>query len=248
MNITLDMTNFHRHAARFDSMSLRERALVGVAVLGILLLLWNFLFMQPLASKQQALQVELEDITTTMTNTATAMEQAMAPRNTALAQIKSTQTELQDVDHQLATTIAGMIAPERMAEVIRDVLHQQHGLTLVSMRNQPVQPLIPPQEAPTITDSTAPTDASGSPTAKPEASSTAIATNVPEVKTGPYVHPLEVIVEGSFPDIVNYLESLETMKWHVYWNRLELETKRYPANRVRIEMSTLSLDDAWLGI
>lgn len=247
MNITLDMTSFHRHAARFDSMSLRERVLIGVAVLGAILLLWNFLFMQPLTSKQQTLQTELEEITTTMTNTAAAMEQAMAPRNTALAQVKSTQIELEEVDHQLATTIAGMIAPERMAEVVRDVLHQQHGLTLVSMRNQPVQPLIRPQDTPTA-EPAATTDASGSSPSTDTTNSTVATAAVADVKTGPYVHPLELIVEGSFPDIVSYLQSLETMKWHVYWNRLELETKSYPVNRVRIEVSTLSLDDAWLGI
>ena len=68
------------------------------------------------------------------------------------------------------------------------------------------------------------------------------------MKTGPYVPPLSVVVEGSYVDIVSYLKALETMKWHVYWNRLELETRTYPLNRVRIEMSTLSLDETWLGL
>jgi MSHA biogenesis protein MshJ len=136
-----------------------------------------------------------------------------------------------------------MIAPEHMAEVIQDVLHQQHGLTLVELHNEPVTPLVAsipsaPEPDPAVTATTDGTEET------PPQPVQAVAA----VQTGPYVHPLSVVVEGGYVDIVSYLKALETMKWHVYWNRLELETKRYPLNRVRIEMSTLSLDETWLGL
>ncbi len=225
MSIALDMSTYYKQAARFDAMTLRERALISAALLGILLMIWNVLLLGPLNTREQALQSELDEISVNMKSTADAMEQAMEPRNTALAQLKLVQAELADVDQQLSTTIAGMISPQHMAEVIRDVLHQQQGLTLISLRNQPVTPLI--------------------------FSATPQSTNVTPISTGkngPYVHPLQVVVEGSYMDIVAYLKALETMKWHVYWNRLELQTKHYPTNRVQIDMSTLSLDETWLGV
>jgi len=238
----LDSAALHQYATRFDAMSLRERILLSGAALAVLLLLWNLVLMTPLDAKQKALQAELDEISTNISNTATAMETAMAPTNTALAQIKQATTDLTEVDHQLSTTIAGMIAPEHMAEVIQDVLHQQHGLTLVELHNEPVTPLI--ASSPSTPEATPATDATdGTEQAPPAAAQPAV-----EVQTGPYIHPLSVVVEGGYVDIVSYLKALETMKWHVYWNRLELETKRYPLNRVRIEVSTLSLDETWLGL
>lgn len=228
MNIQLDMSQIYKYASKFDAMTMRERALISVAALGVLLLLWNMVLMQPLTAREKALQDELDGISTDMSNTAQAMEEAMGPTNTALAQIKAAQSELADIDNQLSTTIAGMIPPQHMAQVVRDVLQQQHGLILISLRNMPVMPLV---------------DTSAQASSADNADSKATTQ-----KNGPFVHPLEVVVEGSYADIVAYLKALETMKWHVYWNELELETKHYPVNRVRIEMSTLSLDDTWMGV
>lgn len=228
MNVELDFSAFYKYASRFDAMTMRERGLISAAALALLLILWNTLLMKPLNARQQALQNEQDEISTSMASTATAMESAMEPTNTAMAQLQSAKSELSQVDNQLATTIAGMISPQHMASVIQDVLRQQHGLTLVSLHNQPVMPLI------TSPDPQTPTADAANP--------------IPSVKTGPYVHPLEVVVDGNYADIVAYLKALETMKWHVYWNRLELQTKHYPDNRVQIEMSTLSLDDTWLGV
>jgi len=247
MSMTLDMAAIHKYALRFDAMSLRERILLSVAALFVLLMLWNLLLMQPLDAKQKALQGELDEISTNITNTATAMETAMAPSNTALAQIKQATADLAEVDHQLSTTIAGMIAPEHMAEVIQDVLQQQHSLTLVELHNEPVTPLVDTSASAQAASSSS--SSSSAPDGATDTTDAAETTSpIPDVKTGPYVHPLAVVVDGSYVDIVSYLKALETMKWHVYWNRLELETRHYPLNRVRIEISTLSLDETWLGL
>jgi MSHA biogenesis protein MshJ len=65
---------------------------------------------------------------------------------------------------------------------------------------------------------------------------------------GPYLHPVELVIEGRYLDIVAYLHALEGLPWHFYWRVLQLETKTYPLNRVRIELSTVSLDKEWIGV
>ena len=65
---------------------------------------------------------------------------------------------------------------------------------------------------------------------------------------GPYVHPVEIVVEGSYLDVLAYLHALENLEWRFYWRLLELESTTYPRNRVRIELSTLSLDKDWIGV
>ncbi len=64
---------------------------------------------------------------------------------------------------------------------------------------------------------------------------------------GPYLHPVELIVEGRYLDILDYLRALEALHWHLYWKTLELDSGQYPLNRVRIELGALSLDQTWLG-
>jgi len=62
-----------------------------------------------------------------------------------------------------------------------------------------------------------------------------------------YRHGLEIEVEGSFAACLDYLEAIEALPWHLYWRVLELDIIEYPRNHVRIEVSTLSLNEEWIG-
>ncbi len=62
-----------------------------------------------------------------------------------------------------------------------------------------------------------------------------------------YRHGLEIEVEGSYLDCLAYLEEIEALPWRFYWQFLELDVVEYPRNRIRIEVSTLSLDEEWIG-
>jgi len=62
-----------------------------------------------------------------------------------------------------------------------------------------------------------------------------------------YRHGLEIEVEGSYLDALAYLEEIEALPWRFYWQFLELDVLEYPTNRIRIEVSTLSLDEEWIG-
>lgn len=64
----------------------------------------------------------------------------------------------------------------------------------------------------------------------------------------PFVHSIEIIIDGQYADILDYLSALEALPWKFRWNALDLSTRGYPRNRVRIELSTLSLDSTWLGV
>jgi MSHA biogenesis protein MshJ len=64
----------------------------------------------------------------------------------------------------------------------------------------------------------------------------------------PYVHAIEIVIDGQYADILDYLAALEALPWKFRWSSLDLTTAGYPLNRVRIELSTLSLDATWLGV
>lgn len=210
-------------AARFNRMNLRERVLVFGAIVAVLFVAFDTLLMQPLATREQQLTAELQQIQQQMHAAAGAI--ADGPDATSIAQEKqqSLQSTLTAVNAELTSASAGLIAPDRIAEMLHEVLSRQRGLTLVSLHNEPVRSLVPAPPATT-----------------PEA--------IPAPLQGPFAHPVVLVVEGSYLDVLAYLRELEQLPFRVYWNRLELNTVQYPANRVRIELSTLSMDEQWLGV
>jgi MSHA biogenesis protein MshJ len=205
-----------RLLARFDALSMRERALIAGASLVAMLLLWFAVFLDPAQVRQRALSAELETLQQSIQLTAQSIQETAAADPTLIAQREEERlaTKLAAINTQLAAKSAGLIPPERMVQVIHDVLSRQRGVTLVSLHNSPVTTLVP---------------------------STASS-------AGPYVHPVAIVVEGSYLDVLAYLHALEDLEWRFYWRLLELESTAYPRNRVRIELSTLSLDKDWIGV
>ena len=41
--------------------------------------------------------------------------------------------------------------------------------------------------------------------------------------------------------------AVEALPWRLYWQAVDIEVLDYPRNRIRIEVSTLSLNEEWIG-
>ncbi len=207
-------------AARFDRLSVRERILVASATLVALVIVWTIIVFDPMAAKERALVAELAGLQESISAASQAMQTAAENDATAAAMRKQEQLEqeLAAIDAQLASESAGLIPPERTVQVIHDVLARQRGVTLITLHNKPVTTLVPPHAGAAPSES------------------------------GPYVHSVELVVEGNYLDVLAYLKALERLEWRFYWKLLELETTQYPTNRIRIELSTLSLDQSWIGV
>ena len=214
--------------SRFDRLSIRERALVAVAVLASIVMLWTVAIWDPIAARQQVLADELSTLQQTMITTADTLDANTQndPATVALRKEEQLGKELADINAQLVSQSAGLIPPERMVQVIQDVLARQRGVTLISLHNKPVTTLAKPKPATPASEQAA----------------------VDATASGPYVHPVELVVEGRYLDILAYLHALEALEWRFYWKLLELDTVRHPTNRVRIEINTLSMDKDWIGL
>jgi MSHA biogenesis protein MshJ len=204
-------------SARYEAMSLRERAIVVVAVLGVLVVSWDSMLMEPLRLKRIALDAELASASAF--GVTAQSDDASDPRQLSITRAGELQTQLQTLDAQLANTASGFVSSQRMIEVLHDMLDRQGRLGLVSIRNLPVTGLIASADA----------DAGAAP--RP-----------------PYVHAIEIVIDGEYADILDYLAALEALPWKFRWTSLDMSTQGYPRNRVRIELSTLSLDSTWLGV
>lgn len=237
-------------AARFDALSIRERVLVTCALLAAVVMLWMLAVQDPISGKARALEAEKISLEEQIASAKAGIETATAtdPTTLALAEEKKVLAQLEQVNAQLASKSAGLIPPERMVQVIHDVLSRQRGVSLVSLHNKPVTSLVksvaPAPTAPAAAEG-ATEDGTG---AAVEAPAEGSAEAAPVESTGPFVHPVEIVIEGSYLDVLAYLKALEALEWRFYWKVLDLETQHYPVNRVRIELSTLSMDKDWIGV
>jgi MSHA biogenesis protein MshJ len=202
-------------AKKYEAYSLRERGLVVLALLGLLIAAWDTYLMEPLRRARTGLEAELASAST-FGVTATSRD-VSDPRQVSIKQAGELQTQLVTLDSQLKTTARGFVSADRMIEVLHDVLDRQGRLELVSIRNLPVTTLVAAEEA----------------GAAPQP---------------PYVHSIELVVDGQYGDILDYLSRLEALPWKFRWTSLDLSTAGYPRNRVRIELATLSLDSTWMGV
>jgi MSHA biogenesis protein MshJ len=212
--------------ASFDRLAARERVLVSAAVLTIVAITWMTAFQDPIVGKQRVLAAEISNLEDSLRKGDATTIDPNDPVTVARATAKDLQHQFDVLSRELATTAGGLIPPERMVQVVHDVLSRHTGVVLVSLRNKPMVPLI--AATPTV-----PADAASSD--KP-------------IEGGPYIHPMEIVVEGSYLDVLQYLKELEALRWHFYWKVLQLDSGTYPLNRVRIDLSTLSMDKEWLGV
>ena len=202
-------------AKKYESFSLRERAMVVLALLALVISLWDTYLMDPLRRARVGLEAELANANSFGMTASSA--DVSDPRQVSIKRAGELQTQLATLDGQLKNTARGFVSADRMIEVLHDVLDRQGRLDLVSIRNLPVTSLVPPAQ-------------------------------VGDAPQPPYVHSIELVVDGQYSDVLDYLGQLEALPWKFRWTSLDLSTAGYPRNRVRIELSTLSLDSTWLGV
>jgi MSHA biogenesis protein MshJ len=219
---------------RIDAMSLRERILIFVMLAGVLVALVMTSAIDPLTAKQKQLSLTLVQ-TQAQTQALEAQMQALAeasrldpdaPNKQRLALLEARR---KNAYAELANVKQGLVAPERMTQVLRDLLGKNPRLKLVAIKTLPATPLI-----------------EGGKPAEPGAKS---GIKVPTATDlGLYKHGVEISVEGSYADVTAYLTELEHMPWHVYWGGASLSAQGTPVSRLTLTVYTLSLDKTWLSV
>jgi MSHA biogenesis protein MshJ len=68
-----------------------------------------------------------------------------------------------------------------------------------------------------------------------------------EGATGFYRHGVELVLKGSYFDLLQYLVQLEKLPARLLWGRTELQVEKYPEVRLTIDVRTLSTEPS-LGL
>ncbi|MEN6584878.1 MAG: agglutinin biogenesis protein [Sulfuricella sp.] len=230
---------WQRLAAKLDTRNQRERALIFIMVLVVVASLLDTLLltsmrakkkaaMQEAATQQEQLQTLRSQIQSTMSGGKVDPD---APTRVQLAGLEQ---KLVQSRSALQSVQQSLVPPDKMARLLEDVLTQNHGLKLVSLKTLPVSNVVEVAES---APAAAMPAASEKAVEAPKASAPAI-----------YKHGVEIAVSGNYAELTQYLDSLEKLPWRMFWGQAEMRVEAYPRITLTITLYTLSMDKTWLSV
>jgi MSHA biogenesis protein MshJ len=131
-------------ALRIDALSLRERAMVFVALAAVLIFGFNAAVLKPqLAAQKRAVAAIQQDRATIASLRAEIQRMANRPDPNAEnhARLEQLQGEVLDVKQAIQDVQRGLVSPNQMPALLQDLLRRTPGLKLVSLKTLPVTSL-----------------------------------------------------------------------------------------------------------
>lgn len=233
---------------KLDAMTLRERALVFVAVTAALLFLIYTIAVQPMLARQQALQLDIRQQQNQINGidleiAAKAQGFVVDPDAGGHAQLQQAQAEIARLSSRLLAVQKGLVAPEKIAPLLEHLLRGNGKLQLVSLKTLPV---------------TGMNDAAGGnlAAAEPPAPNLAPAPATPAARPAPaskprellYRHGVEIVLQGGYLDMIAYMQALERLPVQLFWGAARLDAQAAPETRLTLTLYTLSLDEKWMKL
>jgi MSHA biogenesis protein MshJ len=221
----------------FNARSLRERVLITVGGVAVVMALLDTLLLNPLAVEQKKLSLQLSEVRTSI-KTGEAIIAASRgqadPDEVKRRYRDELRKQITEMDARLQGLQKQLVPPDQVAKLLEGVLKKERGLTLVSLRKLPVQ---------RYQTAGAPAQPAGAPV-KPAAGSEVAGAADRSI----YQHSFEVSVEGSYAELHAYLARLEALPWQLFWGKVTLDAGAYPKLRLTLTLHTLSLNKAWLVV
>lgn len=222
------MDKIKAYQQKIDSLTVRERAMILLAILAVIFFLWDTFLMSPLDIRQKRLQAEL-DAKRAELNALNiefgqlAMKQNQDPNAAMRVELETLREELAQLDENIQATAENLVEPARMPELLRSVINKTQGLRLTNLQGLGVTPLLEAGDGKQKAGET-------------ESGELAMA----------YKHGMQIRFRGDYLQTLEYLRQLEALQWGFVWDSIELEIKDYPQSQAGIRLYTLSLVKDWI--
>ena len=227
---------------RFDRRAERERLLMIGVALALTLMLADRLWLSPalatfkLARTQQA---------TAHTALVTLRADTLSLKNLDTTQARQQQADLatwrqrvRDGDNLLRRHEQTLVGSDRMVGLLEQLLARQGQVRVRAMRSLGRADLLNLSTAgvPTLPDkAVGALPAAGAAAADPAAPSL-------------YRHGVELVLEGGFADLLQYLRAVESLPQRVLWGSVSLKVEQHPKSVLTLRVYTISRDRHWLEI
>lgn len=218
-------------AGKIDALSLRERAILFVVLALTIVFLVDSLVIEPQFARQKMLSDRIRQDQRQIA----ALQQEIGVRLTGKRadpdaetrrRLVSARQTLAQVDDSMRELHKNLVRPEKIAALLEGILQRNRKLQLLSLKSLPVSNVA---------------EAGGQNAGLPAKSDAVLTAAI-------YKHEVEIVVQGSYPEMLNYLRELENLPEQVYWGKARLNVDEYPDASLTLNLFTLSLDKAWLDL
>ena len=222
-------------ATAFDALSLRERLMVFGAAAAAVLFVFYFMSFNPLLAKRAALEASIAQKQSLLSATnkeieLTMLAHATDPDQQARTRLLAVQAETASLAQTLREKQHGLVAPERMVTLLEHLLRRHARLRVVSLKTLPGSAV----------------GARQADTANGDAAARADVAKAPAPLL--HQHGVEVVLQGSYADMVQYMQALQSMPTRVFWGAAHLDAASYPGATLTLTLHTFSMDDTWIAL
>jgi MSHA biogenesis protein MshJ len=154
--------------------------------------------------------------------------------------INEYQDQLLKVDGRLLKLTSDLIDPIEMRQALLELLKLEKGVKLLSFKAMPVQPLwLNDADKKNNTANSGGTGAN-----KESETANSGSTNV----VGLYRHGIQLVLQGQYFQLRDYLLQLEDLSWTFFWQKFYYTAEGYPLNVLEIEIYSLSTSSDFIGV
>jgi MSHA biogenesis protein MshJ len=227
------MLQWEKLTTKVDSLSLRERAIIFVAAAFLLVSLINAIFLDPLLAKQKKLSQQVVQQQEKMKEIQASLAALVQAKNNDAKsplreRIKLLKQQISEGETYLKTRRDKLVPPEKMGELLQQVLTKNANLQLVALVTLPATPLVEPSQA------------------RQDNASVNVKSSMLERQI--FKHGVKITLRGSYADLMQYLTALEKLPTQMFWGAARMNVNRYPTAELTLTLYTLSLDATWLRV
>lgn len=202
-----------------DLRSTRENILIFLAGFALIYLLWNLLFELPLHNKKTSLMQSNQRLLTELSvqkQNLNAIEHIIASSSFAhnLQQQQQLNNKSNVMAKQLRNLQSSFVPVEWLAQMTNDLIAQQAEVDLVSVKTFVEEPWLKTKS--TISD------------------------YFYNMQGNIYKHSVEIECHGTYFNVIAFLEHLEKLPWHFYWDHLDYKVTVYPEARAVVRFYVLT--------
>lgn len=214
---------------KVDQLSIRERILILITSLCVVFFLWEALIFEQInyvkdkiSNNMSKMQQQISNFQGQINQVATTL--SLDPVVRLEEQIKKLYNENEELKKQLFGLKNQLISPAQMMLVLKNILDNKN-LDIISLKNIPFTSIVNHAE---VKDENEKTDENN-------------------LGFQVYKHGIELVFNGSYFQVRDFLLEAESLPYKLLWEELELSVTEYPMSRVKIIIGALSVNTGLIG-
>lgn len=235
-------------ALKIDARTLRERTIIFAMCALVVITLLNAMVLDPLFKQQKSLSQQLGRDQAQIAEMQAQIQQMArlqaadpdAANRDLLARLTQQSKQMQG---ELGDLQKGLVSPDKMPALLEGILRRNGNLRLVSLKTLAPSSITEP----VVAEQKVPAD-KAPPTAALDANAKDRAPTQSVITSTVYKHGVELVLQGSYLDMVSYMADLQAMPWQLFWAQARLDAEDHTKAQLTLTLYTLSLEKKWLNI